>query len=566
VRRALLALAVLALSAPAPAGAQVVDLGSGTSPAIAMDALGTAYIAWRGVGQDPTTLNFCRLPRGASACDAGGQIAAPGTSLSRPFVLVQGTTVHVFQYRYGLTTPSDRFDAILRFTSIDGGAGFDAGTQVGVLPFTDAVFGPGNTISVVSDGSGRFQNLGVDATGRTDAVAQLNETHPYGAAVTTHNGSLVAVSAAGNGDAQYRTFTSGPTGPNNAAEWSAPQDVGTEAYGRFTSGGDRTFFLYDAADGFQAVREYSAGGFGAPVVIPGPTKESAGGTHDIFRDPAGRLHVVWQLGDAEGSHVGYATSDDGAGWKTGKFDVTSPTDLATAAAGMRIAINADHLGVLAYDNGGGTGSRVRAAPIGPEPAAAIVPTPTPTPTPAPQGPSPQVGKTVTAEATKGTVKVRLPGAKAYTPLTALSSVPVGSTLDTRKGTVKLNSAAGGNTVQTGLFYDGVFVVKQKVASRPTTDLVLSGGSFKRCPKARRATAAANRRRKVRRLWGDGKGRFRTTGKYASATVRGTKWRVTDRCDGTLVEVRSGVVRVRDKRRRKTVTVKARRSYLARASR
>jgi len=31
----------------------------------------------------------------------------------------------------------------------------------------------------------------------------------------------------------------------------------------------------------------------------------------------------------------------------------------------------------------------------------------------------------------------------------------------------------------------------------------------------------------------GGGRFRTRGRYSSATVRGTDWTVTDRCDGTL---------------------------------
>jgi len=74
----------------------------------------------------------------------------------------------------------------------------------------------------------------------------------------------------------------------------------------------------------------------------------------------------------------------------------------------------------------------------------------------------------------------------------------------------------------------------------------------------------SRRKKVRRLWGDGHGRFRTKGRSGAATVRGTKWLTEDRCDGTLVRVARGVVSVRDFVRKKTVTVKKGHQYLARA--
>jgi hypothetical protein len=69
---------------------------------------------------------------------------------------------------------------------------------------------------------------------------------------------------------------------------------------------------------------------------------------------------------------------------------------------------------------------------------------------------------------------------------------------------------------------------------------------------------------IRRLRGRGRGRYRTRGRYSAATVRGTDYTVEDRCDGTLTKVRRGVVSVRDFRRRRTVIVRAGRSYLARA--
>ena len=61
---------------------------------------------------------------------------------------------------------------------------------------------------------------------------------------------------------------------------------------------------------------------------------------------------------------------------------------------------------------------------------------------------------------------------------------------------------------------------------------------------------------MRRLFGDAKGSFRTSGRNAAATVRGTRWGVQDRCDGTLVAVQRGRVEVRDKVKRKTIILRA----------
>ena len=61
-----------------------------------------------------------------------------------------------------------------------------------------------------------------------------------------------------------------------------------------------------------------------------------------------------------------------------------------------------------------------------------------------------------------------------------------------------------------------------------------------------ARAAAARKPPRRSLWGhDRGGRFRTHGRDSVATVRGTTWQVTDRCDGTVTRVTEGAVLVRD---------------------
>jgi hypothetical protein len=213
---------------------------------------------------------------------------------------------------------------------------------------------------------------------------------------------------------------------------------------------------------------------------------------------------------------------------------------------------------------------------------------------APPPPAPPVpGKSVVVRVVSGTVYIKLGGSgraratgppKGFVPFTGAANVPVGSQLDTSKGRVELTSAAdtGGVKTQASQFYDGIFQVKQSVPKKKPkkakaliTDLVMKGQIARsQCAPLKGARAAGVSAKKKKKgpksvlgeLWGSGKGKFRTSGKYSSATVRGTIWLVEDRCDGTLTKVSRGTVSVRDIRRKKTVTVKAGHSYLARAQR
>jgi hypothetical protein len=180
---------------------------------------------------------------------------------------------------------------------------------------------------------------------------------------------------------------------------------------------------------------------------------------------------------------------------------------------------------------------------------------------------PELGQSLGAVPQAGSVLVRLPGSTRAVALTDAASIPVGSILDARKGTVTLSSALPRDDTQTGTFHGGLFEVRQPAGARGMTELVLrgplptcSGGGGARA-------AAASARRPPRGLWGrDDHGRFRTRGSNSVATVRGTAWYVEDRCDGTLTRVSKGSVSVRDLRRQRTVIVDAGKSYLARSVR
>jgi uncharacterized repeat protein (TIGR01451 family) len=107
-----------------------------------------------------------------------------------------------------------------------------------------------------------------------------------------------------------------------------------------------------------------------------------------------------------------------------------------------------------------------------------------------------------------------------------------------------------------------------LAEEGITELRLHGGNFKRActpPKRRLSTHAPPRKTRVRSLWGNASGSFRTRGRHSSATVRGTVWYTADRCDGTLTRVREGSVLVTDFRRKRTVIVRAGKTYLAKTA-
>ena len=539
----------MAALAPAAGAATPVTLGAGHKPGVAVDAAGTAYIAWYGPESNVTSLHFCRLPRGAGACAIATTIAAPGTTLSRPFVTVDGATVRVVSYRYGLSGP--RFDEIWQFTSTDGGATFDAGHAIGVVPFDEAVRAPGDTLLVATSAFSEglvVQNVPLAGSSAGESRAVLSSDHVYNGTVGLADANTaVVVFAESSGNAQVRR--SAGVNLNDPAAWTPAVDIGYADYPRLAGGPSGLFLLSGTPANALTVRRYDGTTFGSGVTIA-PVADDA--QAHLTEDPAGRLHAVFGHFTAAGLELDYSTSDDGAAWQSGPLLVS--TDPSQGFSQLRAAVAGDHLGVAAWETAGSS-SVVRAMAIGPAGGATPVP-----------------GKSVVVRAVSGRVFVTPPGGK-RTRLSATSGIPVGALVDTRQGRVRLTSAAtGSGATQTADFYQGAFKVRQRAGKGAlTTDLVLSGQSRSQCAPLRGARAAAVSKKKgphavLGKLWGNGKGRFRTKGRYSSATVRGTIWLTADRCDGTLTTVKRGTVSVRDLRRHKTVTVKAGHSYLARAAR
>jgi hypothetical protein len=144
------------------------------------------------------------------------------------------------------------------------------------------------------------------------------------------------------------------------------------------------------------------------------------------------------------------------------------------------------------------------------------------------------------------------------------TIPFNATVDVTRGRIVLTSSVGTLTVTGAGGVTAAFrLLRGTARGKPVVELRLVKGDFGACRKPRSARPGAAAAKIVRQVWGDGKGSFRTRGRYASATVLGTRWLTSDRCDGTNVKVARGVIQVADFAQRRQVTVRAGRSYLAR---
>jgi hypothetical protein len=208
----------------------------------------------------------------------------------------------------------------------------------------------------------------------------------------------------------------------------------------------------------------------------------------------------------------------------------------------------------------------------------------------PPPPAPVLGKSFNLSVVSGRVFIKLPGGAlrdhlaatkgvGFVPLTEPRQLPAGTQVDSRLGTLQLVAASGAKhgRLQTGTFGGALFGLGQssRGASKGLTTLSMLEGAFSGAPsyascKAKAAgdlvgaQAAKLSSKVLQTLHASAHGKFSTKGKYAAATVLGTAWTISDRCNGTLVHVIRHAVQVQDLVRHIKVIVHAGHSYLARA--
>jgi hypothetical protein len=189
--------------------------------------------------------------------------------------------------------------------------------------------------------------------------------------------------------------------------------------------------------------------------------------------------------------------------------------------------------------------------------------------------SPSLGETVDLQPVSGDVLIALPspsaahapgGRQGFIRLSAARQVPVGTVVNATFGLVRLTTAAPTPThSQTGEFHGGIFEILQNRTDRGLTELLIRDNLSRRtCGLTATGTGSGLSQRILGVLRGNAKGRFRTTGEFSAATVRGTEWGVRDRCDGTLTVDTRGEVVVRDFRLKKNIVLHSGQTYLVKA--
>jgi hypothetical protein len=127
----------------------------------------------------------------------------------------------------------------------------------------------------------------------------------------------------------------------------------------------------------------------------------------------------------------------------------------------------------------------------------------------------------------------------FQPLTQTRHLPVGSEVDTRKGTVKLLARLKARGRSSSAILTGAIVKISQSGKGPMTVTVLEGAfssapSYKEC-KSRKSTKV------LQTLLVSSHGTLVTRTAESKATGMNATWSVADRCDGTLVKALKGAV-------------------------
>ncbi|MDA0164689.1 Ig-like domain-containing protein [Solirubrobacter ginsenosidimutans] len=439
-----------------------------------------------------------------------------------------------------IATPTNDATPSFMFSANEAGATFECRVDGGAFTSCDSPF----TTATLGAGTHTFDVRATDPAGNVDPTpASQTFTLDTGAPSTT-----ISAGPSGATNDATPTFTFVSDEPGSTFECQIDAAAFVDCTSPFTSpqltDGVHTFEVRatDVAgnlDATPASRAFTVDTTppAAPAVVSGPD----GPTTDS--SPA----FSFSAADA----VSTACKLDGPGPVTGEFGAcTSPKTFGALAPGDYV------FSVRSVDAAGNAQTTQRAFTVTVPQQATPAPTPTPsvTPTGTPT-PTPVANQSVDITPVSGTVLIKLPGSKVFVKLSP-SLIKNGAEVDARKGVVEITRSDGG----VAKFYDGIFKLSH---SGGFTVLTLTE-KLTGCPKPKKSSAsAAAKKPKTRKLWGDGKGKFRTKGQYSAATVRGTKWLVTDTCTTTVTKVATGVVEVQDFAKKKKVLIKKGKSYTAR---
>ena len=535
-----------------PETVESVTTSTITDPQVAIDITGTPVAVWgSSTGAAPYKVRYSQRAAGTwtandlasnnadayttvfERTDGQGSItaafAASGSPLTDPSLLQTSTRDAATQTWASPTTLDSQ------------SSGSHSNPQVFVAPDGEAVatwqWNDGNTsdtlltdvrtagvwggVKTLESGTvvGLLPSAAMDGAGNTTVLWQNSGTNTLRFASRPHGGSFSAPADVQLLSSFNVVAASDPMGDASVAFPASTSSIGTN--------------ILDAAAPSLTLTTQP----GAPV-YPGDSIPMSATAADLWSNP---VSVHWDFGDGQ--------SGDGA-----------------AVAHAYATEGTYNAKAVATDASGNATTQTFAETVSPTPVVAPPNNPPPPPNTLPP---PELGKTINVFVIKDPVFIKLPGEKKFHQLKGQAHLPNGTVIDARKGIVLVVIDNGNGGEDSAKFYEGIFEVNQPKRLKGLANIFLNGGGFKGCPKAPKDPHAqlsrsrkADTHRSVRHLWGQGTGKFRTVGRFGSATVRGTNWLTDDRCDGTLFRVKQGKVSIRDFAKQKTLSLSAPKSYFA----
>lgn len=336
-----------ALAAAAPAAARPFTVSTaGNSPSVAVDAAGTAHVAWDTLGADETsTTHYCRVARNGAKCLNGTERsftpAAGDRDFGGPRVFLPGGRKVLIATSRCCTSeqgPDGQFHGtrVYAIASSDGGASFGAPAWIGTQePGYGAAFGRLGFLSFGTAGGG----AGVQASPLAGFSGTENVVTPKlvisGGIGVSPRGNVVAFA-----DSGQNVFAGALNGdPNTASIAFKSLGKGDDVT---VTGGPQGVDVFYKTTGKQAryiTRRYKGGKAGKISAVSEagfPIFGTAG------QDAAGRVHAVWQ-GDLGLTYRKSATSGRGFGKSkrlSGKLGFFS----------LAVAANAQGRATVVYDS------------------------------------------------------------------------------------------------------------------------------------------------------------------------------------------------------------------------
>ena len=325
-------------------GATGVRIGLGEAPGVAIDAAGTAHIAYNadyvnGVGQP---LTYCAWPRGARSCTPRPIFSDGNSALAQPALVQAGPAPGE------LTIVSAR-SPIVSVRSVDGGATFAAPVAIGFGSFFDGAFGPGGALALGIHNGFRYRTLAgpadmtasvvLNSAFQPNSVVGFAGTRPVFVSGAARDGIGVS-SWSGQGDVHDPLSWTGPfkiAESNDFMLANGPRGLWL-AYADFNNGG-RNPVIARKFDGrrFGKAHRVPAGRLGRASIIG----------LGFAQSPAGEMAAVWHNSSLD--RLEYAASRTGNRW-------SSPRVLATGVdlpADIRVALGADGRGLVVWDENSG---------------------------------------------------------------------------------------------------------------------------------------------------------------------------------------------------------------------